>query len=305
MRISRISRLVAGKFPGNWEQIGEEMKIKEKLKQFGILVIRLIWPGRANKGAQRLGIMILGLGLMIGVSQAGPIQKLVSGALFGETKTVSNTDSKVAVMTNNNVVNDQTTGVSAVDVDTNQATIGAPNIVDLIGDSELIVRGMVKELTDGFENGVPYTQVTVQVSEALRGQFGKEYTYRQFGLLKPKSMGNGKVNVNVTPDGWAKYKQGEDVVLFLYKQASITGLRTTTGLGQGKISVKGGNVESQFGNVGLFEKVEVDQKMLNDRDKRLMATKKGVVNTESFMSFVRKAVKDKWVEGGKLRHAKK
>lgn len=282
------------------------MKIKEKLKLFGILVLRLIWPGRARRGAQRLGVLILGLGLMIGVSQAGPIRKLISGSLFGETRSVSHTDTVVAAKTNNDTLNNLSTDKSgATDATPTETTSGAPNIVELIGDSELIVRGMVKELSDGFENGVPYTQVKVQVTEPIRGKFGKEYTYRQFGLMQPRKMDSGKTNLNVTPAGWAKYKQGEDVVLFLHKKASITGLRTTTGLGQGKVAVKGGNAESQHSNAGLFENVEADQKMLNDRDKRLLGTKKGAVNTESFMSFVRRAVKDKWVEGGKLRHAKK
>jgi hypothetical protein len=37
----------------------------------------------------------------------------------------------------------------------------------------------------------------------------------------------------------------------------------------------------------------------------LLATKRGAVNAEGFMSFVRRAVKDKWIEGGKLKHVKK
>ena len=67
--------------------------------------------------------------------------------------------------------------------------------MDLIGDSELIFRGTVTELTDGVENGEPYSQVTVQVSEALRGQFGEEYAFHQFGLLKPRKMENGKTSI--------------------------------------------------------------------------------------------------------------
>lgn len=278
------------------------MKIKEKLRQFGILVIRLIWPGRSRKGVH-LGVLVLALGLMIGVSQAGTIQELISGSLLSGANMVRETDIKAA---NNGVQNSINTAATATtDANTNEVSSEETNVVDLIGDSELIVRGMVKELADGIDNGVPYTEVTIQVTEALRGRFGEDYTFRQFGLLQPKKMGNGKVNLNVTPDGWARYKNGEDVILFLYKQASITGLRTTTGIGQGKLTVSNGNVESQFGNVGLFENVEADGKLLNDGDKRLLGTKKGPVNKESFLSFVRKAVKDKWIEGGKIRHAKK
>jgi hypothetical protein len=181
----------------------------------------------------------------------------------------------------------------------------APNIVDLVGESEYIIRGFVADVTDGFENGIPYTQVTVQVKEAFRGEIGQEYSFRQFGLLKPRKMENGKVNLNVTPEGWAKYTVGEDALLFLFKRASMTGLQTTVGLGQGKVVFQGGNATSQFLNEGLFENVHVDAKLLNDKDKRLLATKKGAVNADGFVSFVRRAVKNKWIEGGKMRHAKK
>ena len=57
-------------------------------------------------------------------------------------------------------------------------------------------------------------------------------------------------------------------------------------------------------NEGLFQDVVVDQKLLNDNDKRVMATRKGRVNAESFVSLVRRAVKDQWIEKGKMRNAK-
>ena len=144
-----------------------------------------------------------------------------------------------------------------------------------------------------------------RVSEALRGQVGEEYTFRQFGLKEPRRMGNGKVYLGVTPEGWAKYEVGEQTMLFLHKAASMTGLRTTAGLGQGKVVFKSGNAVSQAGNEGLFERVEVNANLLNDRDKRLLATKKGAVNAEGFKSFVERAVKENWIEGGKMRHVKK
>lgn len=282
------------------------MKIKEKLRQFGILVIRLLWPGKASKGAQRVRVLIIGVGLMIGVTQAGPIQQFVAASLFGEGNKGANADSKAtATFDNGSVKNLGSNLPSAAGTTQKRRSKVATSIVDLVGDSEVILRGTVKELTDGIENGVPYTEVKMQVTESIRGKLGKEYTFRQFGLIEPRKMGNGKVNLNVTPADWAKYERGEDVVLFLYKKGAKTGLRTTAGLGQGKVALKGGNAESQFGNVGLFEDLEADQKLMNDRDKRLLATKKGPVNADSFMSFVRRAVQNKWVEGGKLRHANK
>jgi hypothetical protein len=198
-----------------------------------------------------------------------------------------------------------TTNSSAVETTQAEATLsGAPNIVDLIADSETIISGAVKEVTDGFENGIPYTQVTIEVKETLRGQVGDEYTFRQFGLTKPRSMGNGKVYIGTTPEGWSRYEVNEDAMFFLYKPAPMTGLQTTTGLGQGKVMFKGGNAISQAGNEGLFENVDVNAGLLNDKDKRLLATKRGAVNAEGFTSFVRRAVNGKWIEGGKLRHAK-
>jgi hypothetical protein len=267
-------------------------RLKERLKTF------VPWGA---KGMHRLGILVLGLAMLLGVTQAGTLQRMLMGdAENAPSKQL--TAAPVAKATKNPDLNlavaDKTSQLGA------DAASNAPNIVELVAESEYIIRGLVKDVTDGIENGLPYTEVTLQVSEAFRGQVGEEYTFRQFGLTAPRSMGNGKVNLNVTPDGWSKYKEGEDTVLFLYKPASITGLRTTVGLGQGKLAVNSGNVISQFENEGLFSKVEVNNNLLNDRDKRLLSTKKGPVNAESFISFVRRAVKGRWIEGGKMRHAK-
>jgi len=60
---------------------------------------------------------------------------------------------------------------------------------------------------------------------------------------------------------------------------------------------------SQSDNLGLFQNVSVDPSLLNDNDKRLMATKKGAVNADSLLSLVRRAVNDKWIERGKMRRA--
>ena len=176
-------------------------------------------------------------------------------------------------------------------------------IVDLIGQADLIIRGNVIEITDGIENGVPFTQVKVQIKETIRGNVSGEYTFRQFGLLAPRPMGNGLVNHNLNPAGWATYQAGEEVVLFLWPQASKTGLRTTVGLKHGKFGVKAGNAMNQGDNLGLFQDVAVDQRLLNDTDKRVLATKKGAVNAEAFVSLVRRAVKDQWIERGKMRNA--
>lgn len=274
-------------------------KIKELIRKFGILVISAIWPEKRKRGLQKLGIIALVVMALLGVSRASAIQEMLLGKR--ESNPVQTKQAAAVTQTSLNTPSQP----AAEDTTETASTTAAPNIVDLIADSETIFRGQVTVVTDGFENGVPYTQVTMVVSETLRGDAGEEYTFRQFGLKEPRSMGNGKVYLGTTPEGWSKYAVGDDAMMFMYQRASMTGLQTTVGLGQGKVMFKGGNAISQAGNEGLFENVEVNAGLLNDKDKRLLATKKGAVNAEGFQSFVRRAVKNKWVEGGKMRHAKK
>jgi hypothetical protein len=279
---------------------GEKMKLKKMkgaLHEFGARVAQAIWPEKRT--VQRLGVVVLSLCALLSVSRARNVQKL----FLGSTETAPKTETKLsAAPVSPALVTTNSTAVETTQAEAVQS--GAPNIVDLIADSQTIISGAVKEVTDGFENGIPYTQVTIEVKETLRGQVGEEYTFRQFGLTQPRKMDNGKVYIGTTPEGWSKYEVNEDAMFFLYKPASMTGLQTTTGLGQGKVMFKGGNAISQAGNEGLFENVDVNAGLLNDKDKRLLATKRGAVNAESFKSFVRRAVNGKWIEGGKMRHVK-
>lgn len=134
----------------------------------------------------------------------------------------------------------------------------AATIVDLLKESDLIVHGRVTNLTDGLDQrGVPYTEVTLQVAETIKGQAGHSYKFRQFGLLKPRKLGNGMVNLMVTPAAWATYRKGEETILFLHKPAAWTGLQTTSGLGQGKFNVSLGGVVNQVNNAGLFQRYKL------------------------------------------------
>ncbi len=178
------------------------------------------------------------------------------------------------------------------------------NVVDLIQESELIIRGRVKTVTDGIDSrGIPYTEVTLEVGEALKGKPGSEFTFRQFGLLAPKRMADGRVNLMVTPTAWATYIQGEESIFFLRQPASRTGLRTTAGLAQGQFRVNAAGATNALDNAGLFERVAVDPGLLGDAEKRVMATTRGTVNARVFSSLVKQAVDGKWIENGRMRHA--
>ncbi len=178
------------------------------------------------------------------------------------------------------------------------------NIVDLLQESEVIVRGRVKSVQDGIDSrGIPYTEVVLQVSEALKGQPGQEFTFRQFGLLAPKRMGDGRVNLMVTPASWSTYAKGEESVFFLRRAASWTGLRTTVGLSQGQFRVSAAGAANAINNAGLFERVAVDPGLLGDAEQRVMGTTRGAVNARAFSSLIKQVVAGKWVENGRMRHA--
>jgi hypothetical protein len=180
------------------------------------------------------------------------------------------------------------------------------NVVDLVANSEMILRGSVTNVTDGIDDrGIPFTEVTLHVSDAIRGQVSGDYTFRQFGLLKPHKMGNGMVNLMVTPAGWATYTKGEEAILFLNKKAAWTGLQTTVGLGQGKFKVSMAGAVNQSNNAGLFKKVTIDPSLLGTKEKRAMMTEQGPVNANAFVGLVKQAVNGQWVENGRMKHDQK
>jgi hypothetical protein len=175
------------------------------------------------------------------------------------------------------------------------------NVVDLLRESDAIVVGTVGTVTDGIDDkGLPYTEVTLSISESIRGSLSGSYTFRQFGLMKPRPTADGSLIRMPAPDGFPKFAKGEHVLLFLYPQAERTGLRTTAGLTQGKFTFGPGFVANGTGNAGLFRNVSLDQGLLAGSDKRLLATQSGSLNPDDFLGFVRRAVNGRWVETGRL-----
>lgn len=161
------------------------------------------------------------------------------------------------------------------------------NLKQLTDASQSIIAGEVIKVTDGFDNKRPFTEITIKVGSDAKGKLKDDstYTFRQFGLLKPRSMGNGKVYLGVSPEGFAKWNEGEQVVAFMYKPASITGFQTTAGMAQGKFVVRNGKVENQFANNGLFEEMDTSNFSAEEAN---MLTAQGAVNVESFMGVVGK-----------------
>jgi len=165
------------------------------------------------------------------------------------------------------------------------------NIVELTALSEQIVVGSIVSVSDGIENQIPYTEITIEVREALKGDWRGQITFRQFGLQKPRLMPAGQVNLNVSPQGWPRYQNNEEVILFLYKPAELTGLRTTTGLLQGKFNIEGDKLANAIDNVGLFRGVSEAPDSLTPAESDLLTIERGPVDVKAFVSLVRKIVR--------------
>ena len=183
------------------------------------------------------------------------------------------------------------------------AKLKKQNLTQLISSSESIVAGTVVKVADGIDaNGVPYTEVTIDVGSVAKGKVEPGlFTFRQFGLLNPRTMPNGHRMLAMTPDGFPKWRANEYVVAFMYHPASRTGLQTTAGMAQGKLTLHGDNrLSNEFGNEGLFEGVEVPAAELSAQQ-NVMIQGNGPVSTDAFLDLVSKAVRGNWIEKGVMK----
>ena len=177
------------------------------------------------------------------------------------------------------------------------------NLVELMTHTDSILIGTVSKKTDGFFQGLPYTEITLNVGQSLKGNHGSSYTFRQFGLIEPKSMGDGRVNLMVTPAGWPTYVKGEQVMLFLHKPASETGFQTTSGLTQGKFTIKGKQIANDTGNDSLFAGVKINGKLTVSQQDLVKQTG-GAYAAEAFLSLVKTAVEENWIGNGVMTDEK-
>lgn len=177
------------------------------------------------------------------------------------------------------------------------------NLLELMTHADSILIGTVSNKTDGFQKGLPYTEITLEVGQSLKGNHGSSYTFRQFGLIEPKSMGDGRVNLMVTPAGWPTYLKGEQVMLFLHKPASETGFQTTAGLTQGKFMIRGDRIANDTNNDALFAGVKINGQ-LSATQQTLVDQPSGSYAAGEFLSLIKTAVEENWIENGVMTHEK-
>lgn len=181
--------------------------------------------------------------------------------------------------------------------------IRSQNLTQLISDSSSIVFGTVDSVTDGIDaKGVPYTEVTIHVGSDAMGKIadGESYTFRQFGLLKPRKMANGKAFIAMRPEGFPRWVEGETVMAFLRTPASITGLQTTAGMGQGKLAMINGKLVNEYQNAGMFDGVNIDGSLLTTEQQNML-TNPRAIDASAFIDLVGRAVSEQWIAKGVLK----
>jgi hypothetical protein len=183
------------------------------------------------------------------------------------------------------------------------AKLKQQNLTQLIADAQMIVAGKVVRVTDGVTpQGLPYTEITLAVQDSAKGTLrgGASYKFRQFGLVAPRKMPNGKMLLAVSPEGFPRWQEGERVIAFMHKPASKTGLQTTSGLAQGKLNLLDGQVFNEFNNRGLFDGVKINDALLSKNERAMLASQ-GPVDAATFVGLVGRAVSENWITSGEMR----
>ncbi|MFL6658664.1 MAG: hypothetical protein ACJ8GW_11365 [Massilia sp.] len=177
------------------------------------------------------------------------------------------------------------------------------NLKQMIAVSDLIVTGEVSKLSDGIANGVPYTEVTLKVKGSVKRELAANstYSFRQYGLMKPRKLPDGRYLLPSKIEGMPTWSLGEHVTTFFNKPASHTGLRTPVGLAQGKLTAGGAKSANSFNNRGLFNGVQVDPSVLSADEAAMLASRGGAVQTGVLLGLVKRAVKEEWIARGVMR----
>lgn len=173
------------------------------------------------------------------------------------------------------------------------------NMVDLVRQAEAIVMASVEDVTDGFDKkGMPYTKVTLEITENIHGDLPQEYVFRQYGLTEKRLSEDGTKIFMPAPELFPRYAPGEHVMLFLYKPASLTGLQTTVALAHGKFNIGGTRAYNALGNIGLFQGIGLATELNSPDIATMLDTRTGGVSSATLVSFVRRAVQENWISRG-------
>jgi len=176
---------------------------------------------------------------------------------------------------------------------------GQHNLGELIGQSQRILLGRVESVTDGLlDDNIPYTEIRLSVTEALKGPVTSAYQFRQFGKLQARGGKRRLQYLEATPPGFPHWAEGETVLVFLPDPARMSGLHTTVGLAQGKLVQINGRFESEGGLQGIFNNLVVEAGDLTREQTEMLEGGQRAVKAAPLLDLVRRAVGENWVERG-------
>ena len=177
------------------------------------------------------------------------------------------------------------------------------NLKQMIQAADVIVSGEVNKLSDGIENGLPFTQVTVKVQGSIKRELAvnSDFTFRQYGLLKTRKLADGRYMLATKIEGMPTWTVGEKITSFMNKPGARSGFSTPVGLAQGKFTASGAQMANSFNNRDLFKGMTVDPSALNTHEAAMLASKGGAVEGGVLTNFVKRAVKEQWIEKGVMR----
>ena len=140
-----------------------------------------------------------------------------------------------------------------------------------------------KTINISGESQMICTEYTFNILTGIKGVDGNTVKLRQLG----KANGVGSII------GMPNYEKGHKYIIFL-RNESRYGLASPIGLGQGTFQVINTDAVNNFGNKGLFQRMDLKSqryKVLDENEKILITTKKGKVNVDSFVSIIQKLLR--------------
>ena len=183
-------------------------------------------------------------------------------------------------------------GVLAATPPSRATSISPMNISDLVRNSSDIVAGTVAAVRPGTMGNIPYVEIELNVTDAVRGGAQRTLTFKRIGLQASAAPVDGRVAMGRVP-GMTDFTVGEKVFLFLGPTSS-RGFRAPVGLQQGKFTYGTGSVRNDRQNVGLFTNVNLTNKPLNEKEQAMVTTTQGALDSGTFVAFVRRAVVGNW-----------
>ncbi|MEJ6007664.1 hypothetical protein WG899_19110 [Paucibacter sp. AS339] len=177
------------------------------------------------------------------------------------------------------------------------------NLKQMIQAADVIVTGEVSKVSDGIDNGLPFTEVTMKVKGSVKRDLlsNSQYTFRQYGLLKTRRMADGRYMLATKMEGMPSWAVGEQVTTFMNKPSARSGMSTPVGLAQGKFTLSGTQMSNSFNNQDLFRGMSVDPSVLSDKESQMLSKQLGAVDSGVLNHLVKRAVKEQWIEKGVMR----